>query len=327
VSRRPKAASSALAGEVAEKSVDASTPESSDELPEAFDPELYVTHPANSDLRGLDPDQARNHYNLYGRAEGRYCSAVDGRESFLSLIPSGGTVLLIEPSFPSEIDLPGRVVRRLADRTTAELREAAEQAGADPRSIQEMDLVWRGEPYRELTQERFDAALGLHSLERQPCLITHLTDVASVLRAGARYFVAVTDRRFGPAHYLSDSTLVDALEAFAVRRTRHVARSLIANRLLATHDHAAVHWTGLHGPDPGQRPADDSLREEIAALLRSLRAGPPDATTIAWHFSPESFQYLIDTLAALGLSPFRIERLYWTINPYSAFYCVLRVAA
>jgi len=298
-----------------------------DELPPEFDPELYVTHPANTDLRGLDADQARHHYDHYGRAEGRYCSAVDGREAFLGLIPSGGTLLYIDSFFAPGVDLADRAVRRLAGRTIDELREAAQLVGADPASVPDIDLVWRGEPYRELTQERFEAVLGLHSLERQPCLITHLSDVASVLKPGARYFMAIADRRFGAAHYLPDSLLPDLLEAFAVRRTRHVARNVIANRLMATHDHAAAHWAGLHGPDPRGRAADDPLRQEIATLLRLLRAGTPDAATLAWHVTPESFQYLIDALAMLGLSPFRIERLYWTINPYNAFYAVLRVAA
>jgi hypothetical protein len=298
-----------------------------DELPLEFDPDLYVAHPANADLRGLDADQAHHHYNLYGRAEGRYCSAVDGREAFLGLIPTSGTLLYIDPFFAPGFDLADRAVRRLAPRTTDELRKAAQQAGADPASVPEIDLVWRGEPYRELTAERFDAVLGLHSLERQPCLIAHLSDVASVLTPGARYFLAIADRRFGAAHYLPDSLLSDVLEAFAVRRTRHVARNLIAARLMATHDDAAAHWAGLHGADPRRRETDDQLRAEITALLRSTRAGPTDAATPAWYFTPESFQYLIDTLAGLGLSPFRIERLYWTINPYSAFYSVLRVAA
>jgi len=298
-----------------------------DELPPEFDPALYVAHPANTDLGGLGADQARHHYDLYGRAEGRYCSAVDGREAFLALIPTGGTVLYIDPFFAPGVELPNRTVRRLAARTTDELREAARQAAIDPAAVPEIDLVWHGEPYRELTRERFDAVLGLHSLERQPCLITHLSDVASVLKPGARYFLAIADRRFGAAHYLPDSLLPDALEAFAVRRTRHVARNVIANRLMATHDNAAAHWAGIHGPDPRRREADNPLRQESAALLRSLRSGTPDAVTPAWYFTPESFQYLIDTLAVLGLSPLRIERLYWTINPFSAFYCVLRVAA
>ncbi len=297
------------------------------ELPAEFDPELYVSHPENPDLGGFDAEQAWHHYDRYGRAEGRRSSAVDGRTAFLGLLPSEGTVLHIEPPVTPAIELGDRTVRRLAAGTTAALREAAERAGTDPASVPEIDLVWRGEPYRELTQERFEAALEVHGFERQPCLITHLTDVASVLKPGARCFLILADRRYGAAHYLPDSTLAEVLEAYAARRTRPAAHAVIASRLLGTHDDAAEHWAGRHGPDPRRRPADDPLREQIAALLRAVRAGPPDGAARAWHFTPESFRYLIETLAELGLSPFRVERIYWTIRFDNAFYAVLRVAA
>lgn len=77
-----------------------------------------------------------------------------------------------------------------------------------------------------------------------------------MLKLGARWFLVIADRRFSAAHYLPDSTLADALEAFAIRRSRHVARNLIASRLMATHDDAARHWAGLHGPrtHDGPRP-------------------------------------------------------------------------
>jgi hypothetical protein len=140
-----------------------------------------------------------------------------------------------------------------------------------------------------LTQEKFDAALGVHSLERQPCLITHLTNVASVLKLGARWFLVIADRRFGAAHYLPDSTLADALEPFAAGRSRHVARNLIASRLMATHDDAATNWAGLHGPDPRRPPADDPLREKIATLLDSLRAAPPRARRRPGISPPKAF--------------------------------------
>jgi len=298
-----------------------------DELPVEFDPDVYVVHPTNADLQGLDGEQARHHYSAYGRVEGRVCSTVDGRKAFLSLIPPDGTLLSIEPAIPLNVDLAGRTVRRLADRTTAELREAVKRAGADPALAPEVDLVWRGEAYLELTRERFDAALAIHSLERQPCLITHLTNVASVLKLGARFFLVIADRSFGAAHYAPDSTLVDVLGAYAAHRHRHIACNLIASQLITTHDDAPRHWAGLHGPDPRQRKADDAMRKEITELLRSIRSGPPDGATPAWHFTPKSFQYLIDTLDALGLSPFRIERLYWTIRPGADFYTVLSVVA
>ena len=297
------------------------------ELPAEFDHAIYTAHPGNADLHGLPPKEALHHYDTYGRAEGRPSSLVDGREAFLALMPDDAAVLEIGPSCRPCFAPGCRSVRTLDAFTTAELRQLAEQQGADPALVPEIDFVWEGQPYRELTRERFDIVVAALSLERQPCLLTHLTDVASLLRLGGRFFLILADRRFGTGHYVPDTTLADVLDAFVVRRIRHSMRSLFAERLMMTHDHTASHWAGRHGPDPRQRPADTSLRDEIAATMRAIRAASGYIDARAWYFTPDSFRNLIDTLATVGLSPFRVERVYPTLNPGNEFYAVLRVAA
>lgn len=293
------------------------------ELPAEFDPAIYVANERNRDLQFLDAEAARHHYRTYGRKEGRPCSAVDGRAAFLALVPAGGDRLEIGPSsrpcFPR--GTPG--VRYLDTRGTEQLRAAA---NGNPDAVPDIDFVSRGRPYRELTQDRFDAIVSSRNLERQPCLVTHLTDVATLLRPGARFFATVTDSRFGSDHYLPDMNLVDVLDAFAGRRTNAAPRDIIARRLLGTHNDAAAHWAGRHGPDPHRKLMQErGTRERIAEVLRALRAGSDDPDTIVWRFSPGGFRDLMEILAATGLSPLRVERLYPTIKPGNEFYAVLSV--
>jgi hypothetical protein len=296
------------------------------ELPAEFDHNAYVAHPQNADLRHFGPDGARHHYQAYGRAEGRPCSVVDGRAAFLALIPEG-PLLEIGP-YCRPCFAPGsRPVRMLDAFTTHELRDMAAREGLDPGGVPDIDFVWQGQPYRELIRERFDAVVASHSLERQPCLITHLTDVASVLRLGGHFFLVLEDRRYSGAHYLPNSTLADILEPFATRGIRHAPRNVFAERLFRTHDNAAAHWGGHHGPDASERIADAQLMENVAQAMRKLRASPGYIDVPAWRFTPDSFRYLIDVLASIGLSPFRAERIYPTVRPKSEFYAVLRIAA
>ena len=175
--------------------------------------------------------------------------------------------------------------------------------------------------------ERFDNVFAAHSLDHQPCLVSHLSDVASVLKPGGRYFVVLPDRRYTADYYLPDSTFADALEAFAVQRTRHSARSLAAQLLFLTHDDGARHWSGDHGPDPRAQPPDPRLREVLGAIFRAVRANSSYLDARAWHFTPATFRWLIQVLADYGLSPFRVERIYPTIRPAKEFYAVLRVMA
>jgi hypothetical protein len=61
--------------------------------------------------------------------------------------------------------------------------------------------------------------------------------------------------------------------------------------------------------------------------MRIIRSNPGFQDVAAWHFSPETFRDLLDLLALLGLSPFRVERIYSTLKPKAEFYAVLRIAA
>jgi SAM-dependent methyltransferase len=295
----------------------------SDDLPPEFDIALYLQDEHNRDLRQLSPRDAQHHYDYYGREEGRLCSIVANRQNFLSLVPQDGVMLEIGPGAAPAFPGAAREVTYLDAFAAEQLRSQFPEA----ESVPEIDVVWRGEPYLKLFKQRFDAVFAGCSLDHQPCLITHLSDVAGVLKPGARYFVVLPDRRYTVDHYLPDSTFADALDAYAAQRTHHSARALAAQLLFLTHDDGVRHWRDDHGADPRALSPDPRLREVLGALLRAVRANAAYLDARAWQFTPGSFRRLIETLANYGLSPLRVERLYPTIRPAKEFYAVLRVMA
>ena len=217
------------------------------------------------------------------------------------------------------------MVRYLDVMPTEALRTAvAALPWGDVSGVPEIDYVWRGEPYRQLIRERFAAVLSSHCIEHQPCLVTHLTDLASVLAPGGRVFLVVPDHRYAFDHFVPTSTLVDVLDAYAAQRGGHAPRSTIAQHLLQTHNDPAAHWRGAHGEDPWTAPA---LVGKVEDALRALRRSEVVYELHAWQFTPDSFRRLFETMAAAGLSPFRIERLYPTLRDRGEFYAVLRIAA
>ncbi len=293
------------------------------ELPPEFDLALYQQHEDNEDLCRLSAADARHHYEFYGRAEGRPCSVVDSRASFLALIPETASLLEIGPGGRPGFPRSGRTVCYADVFSGAELRGQVNTREYVP----EIDVIWRGEPYRQLFHRTFDAVLAACSLDHQPCLITHLTDVAGLLNPGARYFVVLPDRRYTADFFLPDTSLGDVLEAYAARRTRHSARVLAAQLFSLTHDDGIRHWKGDHGVDPAKRVPDSDLGPALGAMLRAVRNGSDYIDARAWQFTPESFRHLMASLAAFGLSPLRVERVYPTVKSRQEFYAVLRVIA
>ena len=295
-------------------------------LPPAFDWLVYVNHPANSDLRQFDAAEARHHYDTFGRNEGRVCGEIDGREAFLDLIPPNTSVLEIGPYCTPLLTRRTHKVRYLDAFPTKELRKrVAEWDWGRPDMVPEIDFVWRGEPYAKLIDVRFEAVFSSHNIEHQPCLVTHLNDVASVLLPGHRLFLIIPDRRYCFDHYLPNSTIADVLDAFIERRRRHSARSVLEHRLLLTHNEAGAHWNGDHGADPRQRAVDSEIVSRITDSLKTLARRNAYVDTHAWQFVPESFAHIITTLNAAGLTRFEVERIYPTLRFTNEFFAVLRL--
>ncbi len=165
-----------------------------------------------------------------------------------------------------------KAIGRSAPWTHSPKRNCSARPGAAG-EVAKIDVVWQGEPYRQLLRQQFDAVVALGSLDHQPCLISHLTYVSAVLKPGARYFVGLPDRRYTADHFLPDSGLPEVLDAFAQRRTRHGARALVAPLFHGAHADAARHWDGDHGPAPQSRPAEEQHGRAMADILRRMRAG------------------------------------------------------
>ena len=293
-------------------------------LPAAFDPAIYAATDTAT-LGGLDAAALARHYAVHGAAAGRVCSAIASRAAFLALLPPAGPLLEVGPFCTPWPAPAGYVVRYLDIMPTEALRAtAAALPWGDASRVPEIDYVWRGEPYRELIRARFPAILSSHCIEHQPCLVTHLTDLAAVLAPGGRVFLVVPDHRYAFDHFVPTSTLLDVLDAYAARRGGHAPRSTIAHHLLKTHNDPPAHWAGAHGADPW---AEAGLVGRISEGLREVRRTELAFDLHAWQFTPDSFRRLFDLMAVAGLSPFRIERLYPTLRDSGEFYAVLRIAA
>ncbi len=299
-------------------------------LPPEFDWAAYVGHPANGGLRSFSEAEAVYHYQMHGKAEGRICNSIDCRDSFLRLIPADATLLEIGPFCWPAFRTAEHRVRYLDAHSTDELRNKARQVeGADLSNVPNIDYLWTGEPYKSLIRDQtFDIAYSSHNIEHQTCLVSHLNDVASVLREHGRYFLVIPDKRYCFDHYLPESTMVDILDAFITRRRRHSLRNLIRDRVLLTHNDRARHWMGDHGPDPRTNqmsgPATRGILDQLETIVRRMQIEDPYIDTHAWQFTPDIFRHLVDALCAAGLVPFQTERVYQTLFGSFEFYAVLR---
>lgn len=281
-------------------------------LPLELDPDLYRRYP---DLAQMSDEELRNHFEHFGRSEGRVATSIESRADFVGLIDRDCAALEIGPFYSPQ--LKGPRVRYFDVLDQRHLQERAGRLGADTAQVPHIHYVSSiGD--LSVVDEKFATVFSAHCVEHQPDLVRHLLQVETLLEPGGRYFLAIPDKRFCFDHFLPESTLSEVVAAAHEKRSAHLFRSVFEHRLMTCHNDSHAHWRNEHGPRP--EPDAEGLRgvqdEWVAADGNYIDVH-------AWQFTPESFCSIIERTRRLRLHHFVVERVYSTVTSNIEFFSVL----
>ena len=170
-------------------------------------------------------------------------------------------------------------------------------------NIEEVDFVWHGEPYAELTghPHYYQWIIGSHLVEHTPDLIGFLKNCADILRADGVLSLAIPDARFCFDHFRPLTSLGSVIDAHLGGRVMQTPGTVCDSKLNAVSRGGRIAWSAGASGSYGFV----HTMEEARALLAKSRAQSEYIDTHAWCFTPSSFRLLIQDLHELGLSPFQ----------------------
>jgi SAM-dependent methyltransferase len=258
------------------------------------------------------------HYQVYGRAEGRIASQAIPREKFISFIANYESALEIGPF--NRPMLSGPRVKYFDILTSEELRSRAIEIGESPKGVPNIDFVSKSADLRDVSGA-FDVVASSHCIEHQPNLVKHLCDVERLLGSGGCYCLIIPDCRFCFDHFISLTTIADILEAHFENRQRHKLGKIIEHRVLTCHNDAARHWAN----DSGEQKVSAQAIHAAIQEWENARGGYVDVH--AWQFTPPSFRKIISLLNELGLVGLKAARVYDTPYATGEFFAVLHKTA
>ena len=284
-------------------------------LPAAFDPAVYRA--LHADLSALSDAELVNHYNLYGKTEGRIGKALADRNAFAALIGPELSALEIGPFHAPMLKGPNARFCDVLDQ--AELKQRAIEEGLPTERVPTIHFKV-GSGFLDEIRVQFDAIFSSHSIEHQPDLIRHLQQIERRLTDTGRYFAIIPDQRYCFDREFSPSTIADVLQAHHEGRTRHSLQSVIEHRALRVHNDPVTHWK-LRDRQPLHQPEAPRISAAVQEFVASAGAY---IDVHAWFFTPDSFYELLTLLRQLKKTNLQIERLYRTRLNANEFWVVLK---
>jgi hypothetical protein len=281
-------------------------------FPLEFDTDFYRS--IHADLWNHNAAALVDHYETFGRSEGRRATPAVPREEFLALFPSGVPTLEIGP-FNNPI-ATGDNVRYFDVLDKEGLIERAKRLGFGCQNVPHIDYV---HPAGDLSiiSDRFAVVTSSHLVEHQPDVVRHLAQVSSLLNDEGLYFCMIPDKRYCFDHFIAESSIADVLEAHLSDRTVHALGSVIEHAALVTHNDPLRHWNADHGS------LQNDPNRVKAAILEFQTSQRRYIDVHAWQFTPSSFKAIINMLVTLRYIDFTPIRVYDTPFGSNEFYVIL----
>lgn len=184
-----------------------------------------------------------------------------------------------------------------------QLIEKYQGHGVNLDNIEDVDYVWQGEPYAELTgkTKHYDWIIASHVIEHTPDLIGFLNDCDTILKDDGVIALAVPDKRYCFDHFRPISGLSSIIDAHIQHKTTHSPGTVAEYYLNIVSQNGSIAWN-----------KKTTGKYEFLNTLEDARNGIESAGTDqqytdvhAWCFVPHSFRLILEDLYQLGLVPFR----------------------
>lgn len=191
-----------------------------------------------------------------------------------------------------------------------QLREKYKSHRVKIDNIEEVDFVWEGQSYLELTEnpKYYDWIIASHMIEHTPDFIGFLNDCDSILKDGGVISLAVPDKRYCFDHYRPITGISQIIDSYFQKDTLHSPGTVAEYYLNVVSKSGNISW---NSNSSGQYSFVHTL-EEARSRMNLVNNESIYLDIHAWCFVPHSFRLIIHDLYSLGLIPFQEVEFFQT---------------
>ena len=220
------------------------------------------------------------------------------KEIILRNIDTKGLGLEIGPSHnPVAPKKEGFHVHVMDHLTQGGLVEKYKDHGVQLDNIEEVDFVWSGQSFKELTggTGQYDWIIASHVIEHTPDLIGFLNECESILKPSGVLSLAIPDKRYCFDHFRPVTGLGKIIDAHLTRDTIHTPGNVAEYFMNVVAKDGSIAWDGN---GPGDYRFIHGL-QEASWGIEAVQKHRAYLDIHAWCFVPHSFRLLVQDLHAL----------------------------
>ncbi len=223
------------------------------------------------------------------------------RENALQHISKNGPGLEIGPSInPLAPKKDGYNVHIIDHASREQLLDKYKNHNVKLENIEEVDFVWRGESYAELTGRKnyYEWIIASHLIEHVPDLIGFLKDCEGVLKEDGVISLVIPDKRYCFDHFRPVTGISKIIDSHLSKNKSHTPGTILEQILNAVSKDGKISWDR-------ENFGKYNLCNPLSAAQEALQSSDTGFRGHAWVFVPHSFRLIIHDLFCLGLIPFQ----------------------
>lgn len=241
-------------------------------------------------------------------------------EKILQHINKNGIGIEIGPSHrPIASKNEGYNVHVIDHMSREQLIKKYKNHGVDLDKIEEVDFVWHGESYRELTgkYKYYDWIIASHVIEHTPDLIGFLNDCDEILKDDGVISLVVPDKRYCFDHYRPITGISRIIDSHFHTSNINTPGTVAEYFLNVVSKSGKIAWDS-------KTIGEYSFVHSVEDTLRGMKSVMDENAYMdvhSWCFVPHSFRLMIQDLFSLGLISAKELSFYPTTG--SEFYITL----
>ncbi|MDM8527949.1 glycosyltransferase [Anaerolineales bacterium HSG24] len=182
----------------------------------------------------------------------------------------------------------------------------------DLETIEEVDFVWQGQSYAELTGKTgfYDWIIASHMIEHTPDLIGFLKNCDEILNEDGIISLVIPDKRYCFDHFRSVTSLGKIIDSHIQPSPIHTPGTIAEFYLDVVSKAGVISWNETRHGDYQFRYSLADVREQLDYVINEKKY----IDVHSWCFTPHSFRLLIHDLYTLGYISFKELSFSPTVN-------------